>query len=141
MKEELEELETEKRQEVADKIHEAVAQGDISESFDYEEAKREQGFVEGRILKLKRKIRRAEVVEEEDLEGSDKVRVGSVVEIEIDGKETEYEIIGAGESDPLSGTLSYDSPLGRELLGRSEGDSFVFEAPRAEMEVKIRAIG
>ncbi len=138
LKNELEKLEAEGRKKVADQINEAASQGDISDSFDYDEAKRAQGFLEGKIAELKDKLSRVEVVEEKKDTG--KIQIGSNVTIEMDGRKEKMEIVGVGEKDPSCGKISYQSPLGKALLGKKGDDEFEFEAPKGAIKIKIITI-
>ncbi len=135
LKEELEKLETEGRQKVAKQINKSASQGDISDSFDYDEAKRAQSFLEGKISEMQDKIRRAKVIEKDT--SSEKIQIGSTVKIKLDGEEENLEIVGAVEKDPVNGKISYHSPLGEALLGRKKGEKFKFETPKRKLEVEI----
>lgn len=136
IKQELEYLKTVKRREIAKKIQEAVAHGDLKENSDYHEAKREQAFVEGRILELEQLIRNVVVIDESPKEDGC-VRIGSTVVVDFDGEEMKIKIVGVGEADPLKGAISYQSPLGQALLGKKEGEGFVLETPEGKKEGKI----
>lgn len=135
MKDELERLETTERKKIADELHESVSQGDISESFDYEEAKRQQGFIEGKIIELKSKIRRAKVVKKD--KANSKVQIGSTMKLLFDGEEETFYMTGASEADPLENKISYASSLGKSLMDKSEGATIGFEAPKGTIKVKI----
>ncbi len=133
LREELRRLREEKRLEVAQQLRVAIEAGDLSENAGYEEAKREQAFVEGRILEIERILANAQIVHEGDGRGTATVRVGSRVTIEEEGYAPEkYRIVGSAEAAPLEGLISNESPVGKALLGKAVG---------AEVEVKTPAGG
>jgi transcription elongation factor GreA len=122
LKVEIEELSTVKRREVAERIKEAREFGDISENSEYDDAKNEQAMLESRIALLEDKLRAAQVIDASEL-SADVVRVGSTVEgSDEQGKSFKYTIVGSTEADPGNGRLSNESPVGKALLGRVEGD-------------------
>src|SRR5262249_28365786 len=127
---ELHELQTVRRHEVADHIRAAKALGDVSENPEYETAKTEQAFVEGRILELKNILTTARVIDEPDAP-IDQVGVGSVVRVrDLDTEEEwDYTIVGSVEADPLEDRISYESPIGEALIGKKVGDRVVAEIP------------
>ncbi len=123
LKAEIEELSTVKRREVAERIKEAREFGDISENSEYDDAKNEQAMLESRIATLEEKLRAATVIDASEL-SADVVRVGSTVRgADEKGKAFEYTIVGSTEADPLNGRLSNESPVGKALLGRAQGDT------------------
>ncbi|MBU8905545.1 transcription elongation factor GreA [Desertibacillus haloalkaliphilus] len=138
LEEELEYLKTEKRKEVVERIKVARSFGDLSENSEYDSAKEEQAFVEGRISQIEKMIRNAEIIEEDD-SNSTIVSLGKSVKfIELpDGEEEEYTIVGSAESDPLEGKISNDSPMAQSMLGKHVGDVVVVNTPGGEMEIKI----
>ena len=141
LEEELQELKVVRRKDVAGKIKEARAQGDLSENAEYDAAKEEQAEIEARIALLEKMLRNAEVIDEEELDG-DTVGVGSTVkvfDIEFD-EEVEYTIVGSTEADPVNGLISNESPLGIALLGRKAGDTVTVDAPQGHLKYKILAI-
>lgn len=140
MQEELEHLTKVKRPEISERLRDAISQGDLSENADYDYAKQEQAFMEGRIQELEDALRRAEVIE--DGGPGDKVRVGSTVTIVEDGVDAEetYRIVGAQEADPTNGYISNESPIGRALLGAKAGQVVTVETPSGGMELKIKSI-
>ena len=115
---ELEDLKTVKRKEVADRIKQAIGFGDLSENSEYEDAKNEQAFIEGRILTLEKMLRNVKVIEDDNVvEGE--VSIGSVVkvrDIEMD-EEEEYKLVGTVEADPMNNRISNESPVGRAIIG------------------------
>ncbi|CAM3973267.1 transcription elongation factor GreA [Alkalicoccus chagannorensis] len=134
---ELESLKTEKRKEVVERIKIARSFGDLSENSEYDSAKEEQAFVEGRIQQLEAMIRNAEIIEE-DVESSS-VQVGKTVKIKElpDEDEEEYTIVGRAEADPLEGKISNDSPMARSLMGKEKGDRVMVATPGGDLEVEI----
>jgi transcription elongation factor GreA len=131
LKAELEQLSTEKRREVAERIKEAREFGDISENSEYDDAKNEQAMLEARIANVQEKIRMATVIEPEDL-STEVVTVGSVVHVrdETTGKSVQYTIVGSAEAKPAENRLSNESPVGRALLGRRRDDEVSVQVPR-----------
>jgi transcription elongation factor GreA len=140
LEEELQYLETEKRTQVAARIQSAKEEGDISENAEYDDAKHEQAFVEGRIMTLRAMIRNAAIIENNG--PSDEVRLGSRVAVMEEGlDESEiYHIVGSAEADPLDGRVSNVSPIGRALMGRRVGDSVSYHAPAGEIRFTILSI-
>ena len=139
--EELENLKTVRRKEVAEKIKEARGQGDLSENAEYDAAKEEQAEIESRIVFLEKMLRNAEVIDDEEL-SKDVVSVGSTVRLydtEFD-EEVEYTIVGRAEADPMEGRISNESPVGMGLLGHRVGDTVCIEAPEGEVKFDILAI-
>ncbi len=121
LEEELEELRTVKRKEVAEKIKVARSFGDLSENSEYDEAKNEQGFVESRINELESLLKHARVIDEDDL-STDVVSVGCRVKIvDSDGDEGVYDIVGSTEADPSHSKISDESPVGAALMGKAVG--------------------
>lgn len=141
LEQELETLKTVKRKEVVERIKTARSFGDLSENSEYDSAKEEQAFVEGRITTLENMIRNAEIIEEDATSG-DSVSLGrSVTFIELpDGDEETYTIVGSAEADPFEGKISNDSPIAKSLLGRKVGDQVSVQTPGGEMSVRIVTI-
>ena len=122
LEDELENLKTVKRKEVAEKIKVSRGYGDLSENSEYDEAKNEQGLVESRIAELEKRLKHARVIDESEL-SNDSISVGSHVKIkDEDGEEEEYDITGSTEADPLEGKISDESPIGAALIGHAVGD-------------------
>lgn len=140
LKQELEKLISVRRPELAIKLKEAVAQGDLKENADYHDAKEQMGFVEGRIQYLENVLRSAEVISNDG--ASDEVRIGSQVTIrEVGSDEDEtYIIVGAAEANPREGKISHESPIGSALLGHRRGDSVRVNTPQGTIDFKIRRI-
>lgn len=137
LQDELEHLRTAKREEIAARLREAADGEDLIENAEYEAAKNEQAFVEGRIKDLELLLATAKIIEEPA--SSDMVQVGSKVTIQEVGSRSkeEYEIVGAAEANPIAGHISNESPLGRALLGHKAGDVVNVEAPENKYQVKI----
>ncbi len=139
VEEEYEELVGPRRRAIAERIRHARDFGDISENAEYIEAKNEQSLVEGRILTLEAMIRNAVVIEEAERQ-TGVVGLGTTVKVEtVDGAEL-YAIVGPAEADPLKGTISNESPLGRALLGHKAGDEVEWSAPSGTSRVKILTV-
>jgi transcription elongation factor GreA len=136
LKKELEDLEINKRREIAKRLQEAAAMGDLSDNAQYQETRREQSFLEGRILELKNIIRNAKIIKKDETKNG-LIKIGSSASLKVDGLEQKLMIIGESESRPLEGKISYQSPLGRSLLEKKEGDIFEFEAPGGTIKVEI----
>lgn len=138
LEQELEYLKTVRRKEVVERIKVARSFGDLSENSEYDSAKEEQAFVEGRITTLENMIRNAKIIEE-DSENKTTVSLGKAVTfIELpDGEEETYTIVGSAEADPFEGKISNDSPMAKSLLGRQVGEEVVVQTPGGEMKVKI----
>jgi len=139
LKEELEYLRTVRRREVAEHIHDAKEAGDVMENAGYEEAKQEQGFLEGRILTLENMLRNPVIIEEGS--PSDQVTLGnSVTVMEEKSKPETYQIVGSAEADPTKGRISNESPLGKALLGRHAGEEVTIETPDGTRRFRIVSI-
>ncbi|NLT49143.1 MAG: transcription elongation factor GreA [Clostridiales bacterium] len=134
---ELEYLRNEKRNEVAKRLQEAMEDGELIENAEYEDAKNEQAFVEGRIKDLELLLANAQIIDGEEMERG-KVQVGSKVTIqEGDGQPETYMIVGPAEADPKQARISNESPIGRALLNHKEGDEVKVEAPGGAFTVRI----
>ncbi|MQR88465.1 transcription elongation factor GreA [Bacillus megaterium] len=141
LEQELEYLKTVKRKEVVERIKIARSFGDLSENSEYDSAKDEQAFVEGRITTLENMIRNAKIIEE-DAENSSIVSLGkSVTFVELpDGDEETYTIVGSAEADPFEGKISNDSPIAKSLMGKQVGDQVTVQTPGGDMSVKIVSV-
>ena len=129
LKAELEELQTTKRREVAERIKEAREFGDISENSEYDDAKNEQAMLETRIAQLEERLRSASVVDATEL-SNDMVRIGTTVHVKDEkGKSSPYTIVGSAEADIKVGKLSNESPVGKALMGRKKGDTVEVSLP------------
>ncbi|MBE6883023.1 MAG: transcription elongation factor GreA [Ruminococcaceae bacterium] len=141
LEEELEQLKTVKRKEIAAKIKEALSFGDLSENSEYDEAKNEQAFVEARILQLEATLKNVRVLDDDEL-NNEIISVGSKVvlkDVEFD-EEVTYQIVGSTEADPANGKISDESPVGKALLGRKLGETVTVEAPIGEILYEVLAI-
>lgn len=142
LQDELDYLRTVKRQEVADRLHEAMEGGELIENAEYEAAKNEQAFVEGRIQELEILLATARVIEDDKRRKADAVQVGSTVTIQEEGLEEEtYTIVGAAEANPREGKISNESPMGRAILNHRPGDEVQVETPDGSYTVRIVKIG
>ncbi len=141
LQEELEHLRTKKRQEIAERLHEAMEGGELIENAEYEAAKNEQAFVEGRIKELEILLATARVIEEKGNNGG-AIQVGSTITILEDGglDPEVYTIVGAAEANPASGRISNESPLGKSLLGHKSGDKVQVDAPAGSFMVEIMKV-
>ena len=138
IRKELEELVNVRRAEIAARIHEAKEHGDITENAEYEDAKNEQAFVEGRIQALSALVKNAVVIEENH--SSTHVQIGSTVTIQSkDGKES-FMIVGSAEASPAEGRISNESPVGRALLGHKKGEEITVSVPAGDSKYKILSI-
>jgi transcription elongation factor GreA len=141
IKEELEYLKTDKRAEISERLEVAISHGDLSENADYDYAKQEQAFVEGRIKDLEDSLRRAEVIDHDGR--NDKVRIGCTVTVVEPGSDDEpetYFIVGAHEADPSNGRISNESPIGHALLGAKLGQTVTVSVPAGEIQLKVTSI-
>lgn len=137
LQQELDYLRTEKRKEVADRLHEAMEGGELIENAEYEAAKNEQAFLEGRIKELEVLLASARVIEGNP-PAADLIQVGSTVTIQEEGQPAEtYTIVGAAEADPAKGRISNESPLGKALLNKKPGDQVQVDAPGGVFVVKV----
>jgi transcription elongation factor GreA len=135
---ELDELVNVRRAEVATRIHDAKEHGDLAENAEYEDAKNEQAFVEGRIQSVETLIRNAILIDE--THGTDHVQIGSTVVVETsDGRET-YTIVGSAEASPRDGRISNESPVGRALLGRRRNEKVIVHVPAGDISYRIVSI-
>lgn len=141
LEEELEQLKGEKRKEIAERIRQALAFGDISENSEYDEAKNEQAQNEVRIVQLENMLKYAIVIDEDEVD-TDAVRLGTRVKIydmEFE-EEVDYHIVGSTEADPASQKISNDSPVGRALIGKKAGDIVEVEVPDGTIKLKVLEI-
>ena len=137
LRNELKELIEVKRPELAQRLKEAIAQGDLKENADYHDAKEQQGFIEGRIQHIEAILRHATVIE--DNGSSDEVRIGSTVIIREDGtdEDEEYKIVGSAEANPRERKISQKSPIGAALLGKKKGRKVKVETPDGPVKFTI----
>ncbi|MCE9644518.1 MAG: transcription elongation factor GreA [Chloroflexi bacterium] len=143
LQEELDHLRTVKRQEVAERLHEAMEGGELIENAEYEAAKNEQAFVEGRIQELDVLLASANIIEDNGkTKKNDAIHVGSKVTIKEGNFEAEtFVIVGAAEANPREGKISNESPIGKAILGHRLGDTVKVETPGGTYNVKIIKVG
>ncbi len=135
---ELEQLKSVSRREVALRIKQAIEFGDISENSEYEDAKNEQAFIEGRILMLEKMLRNAKIIDDENL-GTEMVSIGSTVllrDIEFD-EEFQCTIVGSAEADPGENKISNESPVGKSILGKTKGETVEVIVPAGTLKYQI----
>ena len=140
IEEELQYMESVRRREVADKIHQAKELSNTQNNAEYEDAKNEQAMVEGRIQQLQSLIQNAEIIDEDGAHKSKQVILGSTVKVKADGKSQEYHIVGPAEADPREGKISNESPVGRALMGKKLNDEVQVNAPKGIVTMKITKI-
>ncbi|MEF2247587.1 MULTISPECIES: transcription elongation factor GreA [unclassified Paenibacillus] len=138
LEEELENLKSVKRREVAERIKIAIGYGDISENSEYEDAKNEQAFIEGRIITLEKMLRNARIINNDEID-IDTVSIGSIVTVEDleFGDTMEYAIVGTAESDPLKNRISNESPVGKAILGKKKDTIVEVNVPAGIIQYKI----
>jgi transcription elongation factor GreA len=138
LEEELNYLKTVRRREIANRIKQAIAFGDLSENSEYDEAKNEQAFIEGRIVTLEKMLKNARVIDDEDIT-TDVVSIGSkvkVLDVEMN-EELEYTIVGSAEADPAKAKISNESPVGRALIGKTVNSEVEVLVPDGIIKMKI----
>lgn len=127
-----------RRKGVISRIQTAKEFGDLSENAEYDDARNEQSFVEGRLQELEDMIKRAKIVNKKA--GGHIVGLGSKVTVEGGGEKEEYELVGANESDPAKGKVSVESPIGKALVGATKGESVIVVTPGGKIEYKVISI-
>lgn len=141
LKEELANLKTVRRKEVAERLKQAIDFGDLSENSEYDDAKNEQAFIEGRIQTIEATLHNAQVIED-GTHSSGVVNIGSYVtvrDVELDDVE-EYRIVGTSEADPMQNKISNESPLGAALLGKRQGQTIYVDAPAGKIAYEIQGV-
>lgn len=138
LEEELENLKSVKRREVAERIKIAIGYGDLSENSEYEDAKNEQAFIEGRIITLEKMLRNARIINSDEID-TNIVSIGSTVMVEDleFGDQMEYTIVGTAESDPSQNKISNESPVGKAILGKQKGTVVDVNVPAGVIQYKI----
>ncbi|ANE45963.1 transcription elongation factor GreA [Paenibacillus swuensis] len=138
LEEELETLKSVKRREVAERIKVAIGYGDISENSEYEDAKNEQAFIEGRVITLEKMLRNARIINADEVD-INTVSIGSTVTVEDMefGDTVEYIIVGTAESDPMQNKISNESPVGKAILGKKKGTVVDVNVPAGVIQYKI----
>ncbi len=134
----LDHLKSVRRREVAERIKQAIEFGDISENSEYEDAKNEQAFIEGEILTLEKMLRKAKLIDEDEI-SADVVTIGSTVvlkDLEF-GDILEYTIVGSAEADPTESRISNESPVGEAILGRKVGSVVEVNVPAGTLKYEI----
>ncbi|MCM1167762.1 MAG: transcription elongation factor GreA [Ruminococcus sp.] len=141
LKEELNELRSVRRREVAEKIKVALSFGDLSENSEYDEAKNEQGMVESRIAEIEQTLAHAQIIDDEDI-STEKVGIGTTVKIlDMDmDEEMEFKMVGTKEADINSGKMSDESPIGAAIMGHAVGEEVEVETPSGVIGFKILEI-
>ena len=141
MEEDLDHLKTVRRKEVAGRIKQAIEFGDISENSEYEDAKNEQAFIEGNILSLEKKLKKARVIDSADVDINVVSEYSTVELLNLDTNEKlSYQIVGSVEAKPLEGRISNESPVGAALLGHPAGDEVTVDVPAGVMRLRILEI-
>lgn len=137
LQEELDQLKKEGRKEVAARLAEAISYGDLSENSEYDEAKNQQAFIEGRILELEEQIKNAEIISDKVEKGT--IQIGATVTLQRKGEKDkhEYTIVGSTEADPMMHKISNESPVGSAILGKKAKDTVKIKAPGGEFEYSI----
>jgi transcription elongation factor GreA len=138
LEDELEHLKSVKRREVAERIKVAIGYGDISENSEYEDAKNEQAFIEGRVITLEKMLRNARIINNADV-NTDTVSVGAIVtlkDLEF-GETVEYNIVGTAEADPFNNKISNESPVGKAILGKPKGTKVDINVPAGTIQYEI----
>ena len=141
LKDELNELRSVRRREVAEKIKVALSFGDLSENSEYDEAKNEQGMIESRIAEIEQTLAHAQVIDDDDI-STETVGIGTTVKIldmDLD-EEMEFKMVGTKEADIDSGKMSDESPIGRAIMGREVGEEVDIETPQGPVKMKILEI-
>lgn len=130
----------EERKQVAERIHNARELGSSQADAEYDDAKLDQGRIEGRILEIEDILRRAVDIDEDKAHHARRIVIGSGVKVEQDGKERHYQIVGGPEADATTGKISHDSPVGSALLGKKVGEIVEINVPRGIVKLKVLAI-
>lgn len=137
IQEKLHSLKTVRRREIADAIHTAKEQGDLSENAEYVNAKEEQRRIETQIAELESTLKQARVITKAD---TDMVSVGNTVTLLCDGAEKIYHIVGSNEADPLNSKISNESPMGQALMGKKKGDKVLIPTPAGNKDCQVKDI-
>jgi transcription elongation factor GreA len=140
LKNELAYLKGPAREQLAQRLRFAIQQGDLSENADYISAKEEQGFLEGRILELEQILNNVEIIQEKAVD-RDMVEIGATVTIQEEDYDPDiYQVVGPKEADPRKGRISFESPIGKAIIGHKVGDIVYAEAPDGQIQFKILKI-
>jgi transcription elongation factor GreA len=138
IEDELEDLKTHKRKEIAERIHDAKELGDLSENAEYIEAKEEQGFVETRIMELEQMLKNTEIISH--TKNTSTVQIGSTISVQSPAGTAEYTIVGSSEADPSQHRISNESPIGQAFLDRHVGDSVTVHTPSGDVVFEILSV-
>jgi transcription elongation factor GreA len=137
---ELDELKGPARQNLSKRLRSAIQQGDLSENADYISAKEEQGFLEGRILELEQILKNVRIIDESGM-ARDMVDIGAHITVQEEEYPPDtYYLVGPKEADPKNGRISYESPIGKALIGHRVGDEVLAETPGGTIKLKIVSI-
>jgi transcription elongation factor GreA len=139
LQERLEDLVSNRRREVAERIKEAREFGDISENSEYDDAKNEQAMLESEIIQIEEQLREATVVDATQLD-STIVQVGSMVDVKTKGAASTFQIVGSAEADPDENRISNESPVGKAMLGRKKGEKVDVSVPQGTLKLKVASI-
>ena len=138
---ELEQLKHVRRPQVAERIRESKELASTQNNAEYDDAKNEQAFVEGRIRTLEKLVQDAVLIDEEQAHHASQVQIGSTVSVtNAEGKKQEFTIVGSTEADPANGRISNESPVGRALLGKGVGDEVLVDVPKGAMRFTVTKI-
>jgi len=140
LEEELEQLKSTRRHAVAERIHRAKEGGHTQNDAEYDDAKNEQAFVEGRIMQLDMMVKNHVLIDEEKAHHSKSVRLGCTVVVESANGPRQYTIVGSAEADPATGRISNESPVGKALIGRRVGDKVQVLTPKGPTTFKVAEI-
>jgi transcription elongation factor GreA len=141
LEQELEHLKHDRRPEVAERIRQAKELASTQNNAEFDDAKNEQAFVEGRILTLEKLIQDATIIDEEQAHHASRAQIGSTITVsEGEGKKQQFTIVGSAEADPKNGRISNESPVGRALLGKRVGDAVKVDAPKGVLRFTITKI-
>lgn len=138
LKDELDDLIANQRPKIAGRLKEAKEYGDLSENAQWDDAKDQQAFIEGRISEIENILKHTVIIEQPKSNGT--VGLGSVVHVEVEDGVQEYTIVGSPEANPEEGKISNESPIGQALLGRKKGDQVEVEVPSGKMTFMIKHI-
>ncbi len=139
LKDELDYLQTTRRHEIAERLKEAISYGDLSENSEYQEAKEEQAFLEGKIAELEKMVKTVKVAKEDN--SKTVIHLGTTCTVEVEGKKRKLTLVGATEAAPFEGKVSNESPIGKAIFGAKKGDVVTVNAPKGSLEYKIISLG
>lgn len=134
LRDQLHDLKTNRRREIAEAIHAAKEQGDLSENAEYQHAKEEQRRIEEKIADLETTIKHARIITSAS---TTEVSIGNTVTLAFDGKEKTYQIVGSNEADPRQGRISNESPIGQALLNKKKGEMVSIPTPIGQKDCKV----